>query len=98
MGILNKLIRGKNRKYSYSPRYYDDKGKGSPFKMEQKLDSYRSTAHVTRGLKGKINNAIDDVKRKGDRNLRIRMAIIITILLFIFLYIIDFDLSIFFKK
>ncbi len=86
----------KNKKYNYSPRYYDDKGEGTPFKIERKLDKFR-TLDTQRGLKGKFNNAMDDLKRSGDANLKLRMLVIIAILVFIFLYIIDFDLSIFFK-
>ncbi|PCJ98270.1 MAG: riboflavin synthase subunit beta [Flavobacteriaceae bacterium] len=96
MGVLDKLIRGKNKKFNYSPRYYDDKGEGSPFKMDQSLDKYR-TVHA-RGLKGKINNAVEDMKKTGDRNLKIRMVVIIAILILLSLFILDFDLSIFFKK
>lgn len=99
MGILSKLTRrGKNRTYDYKPRFYDDKGKGNPYKMESKFDKFRSTIDTPRGIKGKLNSALDDVKTEGDRNLKIRMAIILAILVLIFLYIIDFDLSIFFKK
>lgn len=99
MGILKKFTRiGKNRKYDYKPRFYDDKGKGNPYKMESKFDKYRSTIDTPRSIKGKLNSAIDDVKTKGDRNIKIRMAIIIMILVLIFLYIIDFDLSIFFTS
>jgi hypothetical protein len=86
----------KNKKYSYSPRYYDDKGEGNPFEIKRKLDKFR-TLETQRGLKGKFNNAMDDLKRSGDPNLKLRMIVIIAILVFIFLYIIDFDLSIFFK-
>lgn len=86
----------KNKKYNYAPRYYDDKGEGTPFKIERKLDKFR-TLDTQRGLKGKFNNAMDDLKRSGDPNLKLRMLVIIAILVFIFLYIIDFDLSIFFK-
>ncbi len=86
----------KNKKFSYSPRFYDDKGEGTPFKIERKLDKFR-TVDTQRGLKGKFNNAMEDLKRSGDPNLKLRMLIIIAILVFIFLYIIDFDLSIFYK-
>ena len=86
----------KNKKFSYSPRYYDDKGEGTPFKIERKLDKFR-TLETQRGLKGKFNNAMEDLKRSGDPNLKLRMLVIIAILVLIFLYIIDFDLSIFFK-
>ncbi len=86
----------KNRKFSYTPRYYDDKGEGSPYKIERKLDKFRIVG-TKRGLKGKFKNAMSDLKRSGDPYLKLRMLIIIAILVFIFLYIIDFDLSIFFK-
>ena len=99
MGMLSKITRlRKNRSFEYSPRYYDGKGKGNPYKMEPKFDQFRSTLNTSRGLKRKINSAIEDSKRKGDRNLKIRMAIIIGVLVFIFLYIIDFDLTIFFTS
>ncbi|MFS4469343.1 riboflavin synthase subunit beta [Maribacter sp. 2210JD10-5] len=95
--MLSKITRlRKNRQYEYSPRYYDDKGKGNPYKMEPKLDKFRSTLTNQRGLKNKFNNAFEDAKREGDRNLKMRMVIIIAVLLFIVLYILDFDLSIFF--
>ena len=92
MGRLSRLR--KNRKYSYRPRFYDDKGEGSPYKIERKLDKF-STIGKKSGLKGKFNNAMEDLKRTGDPYLKLRMLIIIAILIFIFLYIIDFDLSIF---
>lgn len=96
MGKFTKLR--KNRKYNYTPRYYDDKGEGSPFKMQPKLDKFRTTVNAPRGLKGKFRNAMADIKNEGDRNIKLRMLIIIAILILIFLYIIDFDLSIFYSK
>lgn len=97
MGMLSKITRlRKNRQYDYSPRYFNDKGKGNPYKLEPKFDQFRSTLSNQRGLKNKINNVLDDTQRQADRGLKKRMAIIIAILVFIFLFIIDFDLSIFF--
>jgi ABC-type multidrug transport system fused ATPase/permease subunit len=97
MGMLSKITRlRRNRRYDYSPRYFDDKGKGNPYKLEPKFDKFRSTLSNQRGLKNKITNAVEDTRRAGDRSLKIRMAIILAVLVFIFLYIIDFDLTIFF--
>lgn len=96
MGKFSKLR--KNRKYNYSPRYYDDKGEGSPYKMQPKLDKFRTTVDAPRGIKGKFSSAMSDMRRTGDRNLTLRMIIITAVLILIFLYIIDFDLSIFFTK
>ena len=93
MGRFTKLR--KNKKYNYTPRYFDDKGEGNPYRIEHKLDKFRSTATTTRGIKGKLNNAMSDLRRGADQNYKLRMLIIIAILVFIFLYIINFDLSIF---
>lgn len=95
MGRFTRLR--KNKKFKYSPRYYDDNGEGNPFKINHKFDKYRSTVESPRGLKGKFNSAMSDLRTPGDKNLKLRMLIIIAVLVFIFLYIIDFDLSIFFK-
>lgn len=90
MGMLSKITRrGKNKKFGYKPRFYDDKGKGNPYKIEPKFDKFRSTIDTPRGIKGKLNSAMDDINTEGDRNLRIRMIIILAILILIFLYIID---------
>ncbi|SDE59629.1 hypothetical protein SAMN05421636_10662 [Pricia antarctica] len=99
MGMLSKFTRLKNsKKFDYQPRYFDDEGKGNPFKMEPKFDKYRSTVNSPRGLKGKFGSAMSDVRQQGDRNLKKRMVIIIAVLVFIALYILDFDLSIFLSK
>lgn len=97
MGMLSKITRlRKNRQFEYNPRYYDGKGKSSPYKIEPKFDQFRTTLGGSRGLKTKINRAIEDSKREGDRNLKIRMVLILAVLILIVLYILDFDLSIFF--
>jgi len=92
MGILNTR---KNKKYSYTPRYY--KGDSSPFELKHKFDDYRVTVGNNRGLKTKLNNAIDDYKYNEDSSgANRRIMIIIGVLILIFLFVIDFDLSIFF--
>lgn len=96
MGKFSKLR--SNKKYSYSPRYYDDKGAGNPFKIEHKLDKFRSTVNTPRGLKAKFSYAFADLRREGDRNTKLRLLIILAILILMVLFIIDFDLSIFTKR
>ncbi len=96
MGRFTKLR--KNKKFSYSPRYYDDKGEGNPFRIERKLDKFRTTLDSPGGLKGRFTSAMADMRKAGDRHLNTRLLIIIAILVLIFLYIIDFDLSIFFNN
>jgi len=96
MGKFTRLR--KNKKFSYSPRYYDDKGEGNPYKIEHKLDKFRPTLDGRSGLKGKFTRAFGDLRRSGDRSQNIRLIIIIAILVLLFLYIIDFDLSIFYGQ
>lgn len=91
--MRNFLKLRRNKSFDYTPRYY--KGEGNPFKIEHKLDKFRSTAHTQRGLKNKLSSAMDDLKTEGDKNIKLRFWIIFAILVLIFLFIIDFDLSIF---
>lgn len=95
MGLFGKK---KNKKYSYQPRYFDDKGEGNPFEIKHKFDEYRVTIGSDRGLKTKIVKALNDFKYNQNREANRRILIIIAILLLVFLFIIDFDLSIFKKK
>ena len=93
MGRFSRLR--KNKKYSYKPRYFDDKGEGNPFKIQHKLDRFRTTANHPGGLKSRFRGAMADMKRQGDKYQGLRFLIILIILLLIVLYILDFDLSIF---
>jgi len=95
MGLLR--LR-KNKKFNYTPRYFDDKGEGNPFEIKSKFDSYRKTIGNNNGLKKKFNNAIDDFKTNPNEEVNKRTLIIIGILVLIFLFFIGFDLSIFFSK
>jgi hypothetical protein len=88
----------KNKKYSYTPRHFDDKGEGNPFEIRHKFDDFRKTVGSNNGLKTKINNALDDFKSNPDYAANRRIIFIICLLILVFLFIIDFDLSIFFSK
>ena len=94
MGILK--LR-KNKKYSYTPRYFDDKGEGNPFEIKHKFDDQRKTVGGNTDLKSKFIDAIDDYKNP-DKGATRRILIIVGVLVLVFLFIIDFDLSIFFSK
>jgi hypothetical protein len=87
----------KNKKYDYQPRFYNDQGQGSPFKIEHKLDRYRTTADGPGGLKSRWSRALGDLRQKGDRNQQYRFLIILAVLVLLALYILDFDLSVFFS-
>ncbi|WP_299555594.1 riboflavin synthase subunit beta [Seonamhaeicola sp.] len=93
MGLLK--LR-KNKKFSYSPRYY--KGEGNPYEIKHKFDEHRTTVGNNSGLKTKFNNAINDYKYNPNKEANKRVLIIVAVLVLIFLFIIGFDLSIFFSK
>jgi hypothetical protein len=95
MGILKPR---KNKKFGYEPRYYNNEGSSSPFQMQHKFDSYRSTVGESKNLKAKFKAAFTELKKNSDKNTHYRLFFIFTILILIFLFIIDFDLSIFFKS
>jgi hypothetical protein len=86
----------KNKKFNYKPRYY--KGEGNPYELKHKFDDYRTTVNPAKGIKGKLNAALDDYKHNPDDNVNKRVLIIVAILVLLFLFIIDFDLSIFSLK
>ncbi len=85
----------KNKKFGYDPRYYKNDGEGSPFKMEQKFDKFRTTIGGSKGLKGKFTSVLDELKGSSDKKSSRIVLLIIAIFIIIFLFIIDFDLSIF---
>ena len=87
----------KNKKYSYTPRYYDDKGRGNPFEIKHELDKFRTSIGGNKDLKTRINNAFYDYKNNENREANKRVLIIVGVLILVFLIIIDFDLSIFFS-
>lgn len=85
-----------NKKFDYTPRYFDDKGEGNPYEIKHKFDAYRTTVGKN-GLKAKFKNALADLKGEKDKEANRRILIITAILVLLFLFIIDFDLSIFFS-
>lgn len=94
MGILKQK---KNKKFSYSPRYFDDKGEGNPYKIESKFDRYRKTVGQSPGgVVARFKSAWSELKDESDKDTNRRILFIALILILIFLFIIDFDLSIFF--
>lgn len=83
----------KNKKYGYKPRYY--KGEGNPYELKHKFDDYRKTVNPPKGIKGKLNAALDEYNNDRDDNVNRRVLIIAGILVLLFLILIGFDLSIF---
>ncbi|RZS93266.1 riboflavin synthase subunit beta [Aquimarina brevivitae] len=85
----------KNKKYSYTPRYWENNGEGSPYQITHKFDQYRSTVGKTGNIKDRFVTAWDELKGQSDRRVNRRILVIFAVLVLIFLFLIDFDLSIF---
>lgn len=81
----------KNKRFNYKPRYY----KGEGFELKHKFDEHRTTVNPAKGIKGKLNAALNDYKHNPDDNVNKRVFVIVAILILLFLVIIGFDLSIF---
>ena len=88
-----KLFRRNYKKFDYNPRYY--KGDGNPYEIRHKFDEFRTTTGKNKGLKAKINEAVNELRESESRGINKTILIIVLVLVFLFLYIIDFDLSIF---
>ena len=81
----------KNKKFSYTPRYY--KGDGNPYALKHKFD-YKRTTIEKNNFKKTVDIALNDLKSFDLNSLKIIFGITFFLLL-IFLFIIDFDLTIF---
>ena len=90
------FVKRTNKKFDYTPRYY--KGEGNPFKIEHTFDQFRKVDTNKKGLKEKLNLALDDLKTPQDKRSTRIIVFVVALLVLIFLYIIDFDLSIFRTK
>lgn len=84
----------KNRRFNYTPRYYEGKDVGNAYDFGSKFTKYRETANET-DFAAQWKAARVAGRTRRNRALNTRLLIIIALLILIFLYIIDFDLSIF---
>lgn len=87
----------KNKKFNYSPRYYQNEKGGNPFEITNRFDKFRkaTSAENSGNLKQKFSLAMDDLKNNPDNKANKIVIIIALILIFIFLALIGFDLTIF---
>lgn len=85
----------KNKRYNYTPRYYDGKQIENPYDFDSKFMKYRETYNNNDfGKKWQEARAIS--RNRSNRSFSPLLAIIIAVLCLIFMYIIDFDLTIFY--
>ena len=95
MGLL---ARRKNKKFSYTPRYYKNDKEGSPFEIGQKFDEFRTTIETPKGIKSRFSKAWDEYRSDPKSSANSRVLYICIALLVVFLFLIEFDLSIFFNR
>lgn len=84
----------KNRRYNYTPRYYEGKEIENPYDFDSKFSKYRDTYNANDYGK-QWQEARMESRHRGNRSFSPLLLGIIAILSLIFLYIIDFDLTIF---
>jgi len=86
-----------NKRFNYTPRYYEGKDIGNPYNMGSKIEKYRETTNANdMGAHWRKARASHRNRKNGGVSLRI--YIIIVILLLLVLAFFDFNLSIFFPK
>ena len=84
----------KNRRYNYTPRYYNGKEAGNPYDFDSKFSKYRDTYNKN-DFGQQWQEARQQMRTRSNRGLSARLLFIIIALLLAFLYVIDFDLTIF---
>jgi len=94
---INFFKQRSNRRYNYTPRYYKGKELDNPYEMGSRFDRYRETTNAG-DISSKWLEERKNSRTRNNRGLSKRMLIILLILILIVLYILDFDLSIFFRR
>ncbi|MGA0373148.1 MAG: hypothetical protein ACO3MA_00595 [Flavobacteriaceae bacterium] len=84
----------KNRRYNYTPRYYDGKEGVNPYDFDSKFSKYRDTFNQN-DFGRQWQDARLKMRTRSNQEISSRLVIIILILVLAFLFVIDFDLSLF---
>ena len=84
----------RNKRYNYTPRYYQGKTIENLYDFDSKFVKYRET-YNSNDLGKKWEEARLESRNRSNRSVTPTLLVIIAILCLIFLFIIDFDLSIF---
>ena len=84
----------KNRRYNYTPRYYDGKEGVNPYDFDSKFSKYRDTFNQN-DFGRQWQDARLKMRTRSNQEISSRLVIIILILVLAFLFVLDFDLSLF---
>ncbi len=92
---FNPLRNKQNKRFNYTPRYYNGKSINNKFEIDSKINKFREAYN-----KNDFSNNWNDIRleKRTRRNFSNSplLIIIFLLLLLIFFFIIDFDLSIFY--
>ena len=84
----------KNKRYNYTPRYYEGKEEGNLYEFDSKFAKYRDT-YNSNDFGHQWKEARFQMRTRKNRSITLRLLLIILVLVFVCLYILDFDISIF---
>ena len=84
----------RNKRYNYTPRYYQGKTIENLYDFDSEFNKYRET-YNEKDLAKQWQDARLENRNRSNRSFNPTLLVAIAVLTFIFLFIIDFDLSIF---
>ncbi|CEN32763.1 hypothetical protein [Capnocytophaga cynodegmi] len=85
----------KNKKYNYTPRYYEGKNLGNPYEFDSRIRKDRETQ--TNHFTVEWQDIRKESRNRKNREINKTFLVVLAILIFLALYLLDFDLSIFKK-
>lgn len=86
-----------NKRFNYTPRYYEGKDIGNKYSIGSKIEKYRETTNAN-DMGAHWRTARDTHRNRKNGGVSLRIYIIIAVLLLLALAYFDFNLSIFFPK
>ena len=86
----------KNKRFNYTPRYYDGKDLGNVYSIDSKINKYREATSSDLGSQWREARKVS--RNRGNREINTRLLIIIVLLVLLVLWFFDFDLSIFTQR
>lgn len=83
-----------NKRFNYTPRYYQGKEDADPSQFNTKMDMYYETYNKN-DFSNQWREERLQKRNRGNFEFNTTIMIIVAVLVFLFLWLIDFDLSIF---
>lgn len=87
----------RNKRFYYKPRFYKGAEDGNIYDIQSKFD-IKNRKDSYNDYKAQWTKARLESRTRGNAAINYRVILIVAILILLALYVLDFDLSIFFKK